>query len=1341
MDNYNNTFSFDIGIGSIGSVVAKDNDLVYMGVRTFESASEAKEARLPRSARRNLKRKGWRKKQLLEAFNDFAVLSIQETSKPGYLCYTAKNEFVNPPKESTVYHLRAKGLREKIEKREILLCLYNILQARGHFILETIDFTKDKLSLKDYQDKFYSLVDQYVSLSEKNKTYISSKILSILFSGTVKQKDLISLINKMDETIDDESLDSISEILKLLAGFKASPKKINEELKYKADKTINVDDIKKEENEEVDSFLIEIANLYDMAKVSQILSDHDYLCDVCVEELDDYQRIIHQNGINSDEFKEKKAEIEKKQNPKHKHIRVIKNIQNNYPNGLYVKECIDLLKKQSEFYPEITNDFIEVCSSIVSARIPYFIGPLGNNAKNGWVTKNGKVKYSYDYTIKHNLQAINVTESIEKWKERMISRCTYFPDEYALPKGSLLAETYSILNEMNILKAVDSDGNDYYLTSDDKIKVIDELFLSGRSVRFSDVEELLKLESFGTRKSKNTILQFNNKFTLYPQIAKAVPELKLDSIKEIYSNFPKIEKIEDIILHINLYNEEKTKIDYFVNTCKYDLSTAKKLAQLKSNSFYSFSRYYLLGQVMNKDGFHMLDILFEDNSSSFTNEQMTILNNATDIDGNKLDFMSSKYVRKIKENDGKLDISLLMDESKPVIPVSRPVIRALNECLKVYTEMVKAYGVPARVIIETARDLKDHTEIKERPAKHFKQMKNMYDHIQSELKEKKKYQNYSELADWEELKGYVESNKAKINLYITQNGVDLLTGEAIDINNLQNYEIDHIVPRGFGDDSIDDKMLILREVNAKKSNRLPLQFLESGDQVSGHNLLISSEYIKRVEALFDMKLISEEKKKKLLLETEKDLESFINQNLSDTRYIIREFMSILKAYNSVNGYPTHIVALKSAYTNLYRKAFRMDKDRGYGDQHHCHDAALLYIADKSLSEYYPHYDERKYQRNDGYQVSAFNSYNDFVKQMINKNNDQNASDDLNRFIIHAYEKAFKESAVSPKSFINKVKNTVPFYSTKVEKNYKGKFFEATIHLQKEFDEKAVLSILGVNDSKKVFSGVECVAVDFYKYKDKKGNKKHLAVHIPKVIVDSNGNINKDKYIKLVKEHYKANEILDEDGNIKEYFFRFRVFRNDLIYETQSNVLTKFNIGSIVNQKLELKFVNVFSYNQIYDLGKTIAFDLNDRFNIKNKKNPGGIEYKSFDNEFKKSMINYVMEKYYSIDKSDKHIPTVYKKCEAEKNVHELANHLSYLGLLLSRPGTPPSIDGQYLPVINSELVKINPDGDTEYIKIKNNILGIRCSKSINNKMIIECPKNLIGQFSKIRKEPFSWQIA
>lgn len=1326
MGENNYIFGFDIGIGSTGvAVISDDGNLVYDGTHVFNTAEEASESRKNRGARRNLSRKKWRRNQLLEAFDDFNVLSKQETSQNGYLCYTVNTDTIQRPLEKTVYHLRKKGLFEQISKRELLLCLYNMLHARGHFLMETIDFANtNTISFDDFKEHFYTNVEEIIHISDNEKQNFENDILKPVFSGSIKRSnDIKKVCDNAKLTLEDDERVSLIEVLKLISGYKAKATNISNKLEYTKE-SFNVTDLKNDENE-LPVFLQSTVDLYDLMNVARIMSSHNYLCEVAVDKLDHFDEVA--KDTHSDEYKNEVKNI-KDHSSNGKHLRVVRNLENGYPNGLYVKEARAILRKQQEFYPEISDDFIEVCESIISARIPYYIGPLKNDAKNAWVTKNGKIKYSYAYSMKQADKPVDEYDSVEKWKKRMISHCTYLPEEYALPKGSFIAETFSILNELNILRAEDENDNTYYLTYNDKVKILDTLFMSGKEVKYSDVRDLLHIKNFGTRKQSNDNRKFNNKYTLYPRISKLIPSLKLDSVIDIFSENEKVKEIEEIILSINLYNEEKTKIDYFKDKKGYSQEVSKALSKLTSNSFYSYSEEFVLHQPMNERGDSMMSLLFEDNNRFYTNEQMTLISKAVDEEGNPLDFSANKYEKILEENGGKLNIDLLLEDGNPLIPISRPVIRGLNEAMKMYTELVKVYGVPKRVVIETARDLKDHSIIGTQSEKHFDQTKKLYDYLVEQFGGEKNFAKKTNVEEWEQIESYVNKNKVKIELYLRQNGVDLLTGEKININELEKYEVDHILPRGFGDDSLDDKMLISKLANAKKANRLPLQFIESGEQIGNH-VVTSSEFIHRVENLYDMKLISQKKRDRLLLENDKDLETFINQNLVDTRYIIREFMSILNAYNKHHHYDTHVVSLRAAYTSLYRKTFNFDKNRGYGQQHHAHDAALIVVADKTLSTYYPHYDERNYRNDSGFSKT----YRDFIQEM--QSNDQAKKDSLKYFIRGMFRKAYGVSFSDSSSIISQIKRTVPFYSTKVEKNYKGKYFEATKLNKKMYKEDAVLSIVGVNDDKQVFSGVNCAAVDFYKYKDKKGNRKHLAVHIPKVIIDKDGNINQEKYIALIQKHYKVPELLDENGKLKTGYFRFRAFTNDIIYNTVANCPMLFNIGSITNKKLELKFINVFSYDDIYKNGLNIQNDLINVYDLKTKQNPDGV---AFNDISKDVFISYVNRKYWNLSDKDPKLKSVSEKVEKDKNVYELSNHLSYLGLIINRVGTPPTVDGRFLLVAHNNIVKENENA--QYVKLKYNILGLRFIQSPDGGLIIQSPKELPGAFTQIKKENFSWKI-
>lgn len=1335
-----NTLGLDIGITSIGAALLNEKDVVYMGVRMFDSAQEASVSRKARSQRRNLSRKRWRKEQLIDAFDDFGIIAKDESKQEGYLSFTTNNGVIVKPIDRTVYHLRLRALKEKVSKREILLCLYNILHARGHFLSEMTNFEEgENYSFVDFKNIFYDLTSTYISYTSDLKKEIDDILLYIFESDKIEKDEIRFKVKGIKNSINEYEETKLENIMYILGGYNGNALKIDD--KFDKYEKCYINKLKSTEDD-VDDFLIRIVELYDMAQIHKVLKNHNYICEVAVDKLNAFYGIVDKYGTNSKEFedtieelKKNIAENKKKKNEDKpiKHYRVVRNLGNVFPNGLYVKECNDILINQQQYYPEITEGFIEVCKSIVSARIPYYIGPLDEEATNAWVKKNGKIKYSYSYALKNDEKVIDVPESIKKWKSRMISSCTYLPQDEdgnknaALPKGSFISETFNILNELNILTAIDKNGNEYYLTTKDKFDIFNNLFLEKKKVEYKEVAKLLDIENYGPKSSKD--LFFNNGYTLYFQIANIVPRLKLKSIDDFFNNKEKIDEIEDIIIALNLYDEEKNKFEYFEK--RYGASVAKKLAKLKSTSFCSYSRKFVLETVFDVEGNSLIDKLFEDNKSTYKNEQMTLISRATDINGNHVDYLSNKYVQRIRNNNNKLDYKILVDGDKPIIPISRPVLRSLNECMKVYLQILESYGVPDRIVIETARDFKDFSENKVKTVKFFDNAKKQYENLLKELKDSKYkvYSAYNQMEKFGELEEYLTKNKDKISLYISQMGTDLLTGEKIYLNNLDAYEIDHILPRGFGDNSMDDKMLIAKKVNTKKGNRLPIQFINSNEQVEGHKILIESEFLKRVFALYDMGAISQKKYERLTLKNSDELDEFLNQNLVDTRYVIREFMSILRAYNQINNYNTHIVALKSAYTSTYRMAFGMDKVREYGDQHHAHDAALLCIADKTLSAYYPNYDRREYNKVEC--ENKFNSYNGFLKAISDSNTDNDSKAELKNFIKYMYRKAYNVSAIDHNSIIDKIKNYVPYYSVKVERNYTGVLFKATIHPQKDYKDTDVLTIIGVNDEKKVFNDINSVAVDFYKFTNKKGEKEHLAVHIPKVIVDKDGNIIKEKYVDLIKKHYKKPEVLDENDEPK--CFRFRAFKNDLVYETENKTLFKFNIGSIVNKKLELKFVNIFSYNDIYVYGREIRNLLCDRFDIKTKLNKEG---NLFSEISKEEMVKVVNDVYWKVPCEDKKIQTTVKKVNECKNIYDFSNSLAYIGLLINRPGTPPTIDGQYMPVVNANTITRD---DTEYVKLKYNILGVKTY--VNNDGGFEVRTPIQGQFTKVRKEEFSWQVS
>ena len=426
---------------------------------------------------------------------------------------------------------------------------------------------------------------------------------------------------------------------------------------------------------------------------------------------------------------------------------------------------------------------------------------------------------------------------------------------------------------------------------------------------------------------------------------------------------------------------------------------------------------------------------------------------------------------------------------------------------------------------------------------------------------------------------------------------------------------------------------------------------------------------------------------------------------------------------------------------MFRKAFYMNKSRDYGCQHHAHDAAIIAVADRVLSEYYPNYDRRDYYKNKLNKAkkenketeNLFNNYSVFIrdlKEASGKEGTKEQKDKLGTFIRYVYRCAFEEDPLSEYSLIYKIKQTKPLYSLKAEKSYKGQLFKATMY-SPEKEKKSVLSILGVNNSKRSFTDVNCVAVDFYKFTDKKGKKRHVAIHIPYVIVNDKGEINQQKYKDLIRYHYKAPELLDENGNLIENYFRFRVYRNDLIYDTYTKTVQTFNIGSIVNQLLDLKHIDIFSYNDIYQYANLYRRKIIKVFDLYNSSENKMIRFEDLDLDV---VIDFAINVLMDVNNMERYRKFLIKQLSETKGLNDFVEKASYLNLIVNRKNTPPTITGQFAPAINNNDIKKDPDA--QYIKLKYSVLGIRFETQ-NDKLYIDGPNYHVNAYSKIKKEKFT----
>ncbi|MDE6398534.1 MAG: type II CRISPR RNA-guided endonuclease Cas9, partial [Clostridiales bacterium] len=170
----------------------------------------------------------------------------------------------------------------------------------------------------------------------------------------------------------------------------------------------------------------------------------------------------------------------------------------------------------------------------------------------------------------------------------------------------------------------------------------------------------------------------------------------------------------------------------------------------------------------------------------------------------------------------------------------------------------------------------------------------------------------------------------RLYLYFRQLGQCAYTGKTIELEQLSGemYDVDHIVPQSLTkDDSIDNKVLVLRECNARKSDTYPLP-----DSLRNKKLW---------DDLHDRKLMSD-KKYALLTRTEplhtEDFTQFINRQIVVTGQTAKAVAELL--HKKYGAFGTKIVYSKAQNVSEFRHKYNLYKCRETNDLHHARDAYL-----------------------------------------------------------------------------------------------------------------------------------------------------------------------------------------------------------------------------------------------------------------------------------------------------------------------------------------------------------------------------------------------------------------
>lgn len=983
----------DIGTGSVGWAVTtpnyeiiKSHGKAMWGVRLFESAKTAEERRVARTNRRRLARRNWRI-ELLQAIFCSEINKIDDgffhrMKESHYLPEDKRNQDGSIPsipyalfvdekytdkdyhkQFPTIYHLR-KWLMETTETpdiRLVYLAIHHIIKHRGHFL-----FHGNFDSIRNFNNTFNQLYES-IKIEELDFNISFSAEEIHLVESVLKDKSLTRSAkkSKLQKELHANSLCEKA-ILALLCGntVKLSDIFNNQELdtaekpKICFAETSYEDNINIYESElgELYYIIAQAKAIYDWSILVDILGEHDSLStskvDLYNKHKNDlrYLKNIVKNYLSQEDYRNifvktndkianypayigmtklngKKLPIQGKQCSRDDFYQFLKkNVLSKLENekAIYLKEELEketflpkLVTKENGVLPNqvhlyelkaildnlenklpLINENRDKIEQIFSFRIPYYVGPLNgirkNNHSTNWAVRNSEEKiYPWNFN-----EVINIEESAEKFIRRMTNKCTYLLHEDVLPKNSLLYSKFVVLNELNNLRL-----NGDPISIELKQRIYEELFQRTRKVTQKKLKDYLVRNGITDRNVDITGIDgdFKGSLIAYHDFKEKLTGIDLSQ-----------EEKENIILNITLFGDDKKLLKQRLKK-QYPNLTEKQVTELSKLSYKGWGRF----------SYKFLSGITAPAPNS--GEVWTIIQCLWETNDNLMQVLSNKYmfITAIETENGTPDTQDISYKVVDELYVSPSVKRQIWQSLLIIREICKVMGnPPQRVFIEMAREKTDNKRSTSRK-------NHLIDLYKSCKFEEREWVKELETTDESSLRG------DKLFLYYTQKGRCMYSGEPIELEDLwdnRKYDIDHIFPQSkIMDDSIDNRVLVKKELNSEKSDTYPIKQEIRNSMKNYWNSLLDGGFI------------SKKKFERLTRSTEfesNELASFIDRQLVETRQGTKAVASILKQTLP----DSEIVYSKAKIVSKFRDDFDFIKVRDMNDLHHAKDAYLNIVV-------------------------------------------------------------------------------------------------------------------------------------------------------------------------------------------------------------------------------------------------------------------------------------------------------------------------------------------------------------------------------------------------------------
>lgn len=975
----------DIGTNSVGWAVTdpeyniiRKNGKSLWGVRLFDEAQPAADRRAHRCQRRRYERRT----QRIAWLNDVFAAEIAKVD-PAFFERLRESKFLEEDKQGTkplgkytlfadkdycdkdyyrefptIYHLR-KALIENekpFDVRLVYLAVHHIMKYRGHFLFdEPMDDSKSvEAAVKRIQDALEYINSEELLTVDFDLNELKRVMLDRRMRKTARKAEL------MKQCKVDKNMPSLCELLALISGCSISLSKLFNDADIPKEEKFSLED----SFEDKEALLVEVLGdrlelilaakeLYDWARLKAICGDENYLSFAMVNLYEKhkadlkllkevfrdfgdtmlYREVFHDKGKDSNyaayvgniegqkvctydkfsSFLAKKLKECKSADPRIESIlseldegtflpKQVNKDNGVIPHQLHEIEIKLILENASAYLPflnETDESSLPLKERIVrmfAFRIPFYVGPLNEKSEFAWLTRSPDKIYPWNFS-----DVVDLKKSREDFIQRMTSNCSYICDP-VLPKDSLLYTKFMVLNTINNLKI---EGKPIPVSL--KQEIYTDCFMTGKRYSRAGLAKYLKSRGLINGDEKLEGVDENIPVTL-------APWKQLDWLIAREGGYA---AAEDIIRYTTLFGQDKKLLADWLKSKYSNLLTAeeqKRVLTCKFSGWGSLSEKFLTGIChVDKDtgeALSIMDMLWNTNYNL-----MELLSDDFDFTRGAME----ERKKKLGEVTPKLDDYLDDSYASPAIR------RSIRQVMEIVTEITKIIGgAPIKIFIEVTREHSDkHEPVKSRKD----QLIALY---------KAAGFDSSELLERLESKETDASIRGdKLFLYYTQQGKCMYSGRPIDLNRIDtDYDIDHIYPQSkTKDDSIDNRVLVERELNKTKSDSYPLSV----------KLNITPDVKSFWKTLNQKGFISNKKYERLTRNThltDDELFAFVNRQLVETSQSCKIIAELLA--DRFKG-STRIVYVKAGLVSDFRKSQRIIPKTG--ERRMAHDCRTSYGTD------------------------------------------------------------------------------------------------------------------------------------------------------------------------------------------------------------------------------------------------------------------------------------------------------------------------------------------------------------------------------------------------------------